>query len=58
VDKSHNLYLLRSVTQKLVLGSFNNIIHDNEPLVFLREKVAFASPKITRWPMRSSGCAS
>jgi len=33
-------------------------MYDNEPLVFLRDKVAFASPKITRWPMRSSGCAS
>jgi len=25
VDKPHNLYLSRSVTQKLVLGSFDNI---------------------------------
>jgi len=25
VDKPHNLYLFRSVTQKLVLGSFDNI---------------------------------
>jgi len=25
VDKPHNLYLFRSVTQKLILGSFDNV---------------------------------